>query len=167
FNPLQGASGASFLRQTEADWVNSLVANKGKKKVVLLSHHPLFSAYEAIGGDSFNQTLLTQLRDSISKVTAWFWGHEHRLGVYEAHKSLARGRCLGHAAVPVFADANGDDSPQFPAVPVVKVNGKPLDMGVDNGFFKHGFAIMSLNGPNSTVDYYRQGESAPFWTESF
>ncbi len=133
---------------------------------MLFSHHPLFSAYDAIGGEAVNTLLLGQISASLPKVTAWFWGHEHRLGVYDPFQGLARGRCLGHAAVPVFDDGKGD-APSFTGVPVLRVNGRTLDPGVENGVFKHGYAIMSLSGKNAAVSYYRQGESAPLWQESF
>jgi hypothetical protein len=166
YKPLQFGGGSTFLMPNEAEWVNNLVANKGNKKAVLLSHHPLFSAFDPISGGPVNQVLLSQLQPSIPNVTAWFWGHEHRLGIYDLYQGLARGRCLGHAAVPVFADATGD-APKFPDVPLRRENGDVVDMGQEDGLFKHGFAIMKLNGPNATVSYYRQGESSPLWQETF
>jgi Calcineurin-like phosphoesterase len=166
FNPLQGGATTTFLNQSEADWVNKLVANSKNQKIIFFSHHPLFSAYDAIGGEAVNMVLLSQLHASLPQVTAWFWGHEHRLGVYDSFQGLARGRCLGHAAVPVFDDGAGD-APTFPGVPVHLENGKPLPPGVENGVFKHGYAIMSLNGKSATVSYFRQGETAPIWRESF
>ncbi|SIO66691.1 Calcineurin-like phosphoesterase [Singulisphaera sp. GP187] len=166
FDPIQGGSSATFLMSSEASWVNQLVANKGNKKVVFLSHHPLFSAYDPIGGSSLNPVLLSQIQDSLPQVTAWFWGHEHRLGVYDPFQNLQRGRCLGHAAVPVFADGTGDP-PKLAGVPVFHQNGKPLDMGAADGIFKHGFAIMTLNGQSANVSYYRQGDTDPLWQESY
>jgi hypothetical protein len=165
-NPLDVSSNNTMLEQTEADWINGLVAASQNQKVVLFSHHPLFSAYEPIAGGGVNQVLLSQLSASLDKVTAWFWGHEHRLGVYDAFQGIRRGRCLGHAAVPVFSDATGDP-PKLAGVPVLLVNGAPLDPGSANGLFKHGFAIMELAGKNATVSYYRQGEAAPLWKEAF
>jgi hypothetical protein len=166
YKPLQFGGGSTFLVPSEADWVNNLIANKGNKKVVLLSHHPLFSAFDAISGSSVNSVLLSQVQTSLPNVTAWFWGHEHRLGIFDSFQGLARGRCLGHAAVPVFADATGDP-PKFTDVPLHKENGELLEMGQEDGLFKHGFAIMNLNGPNATVSYYRQGEPSPLWQEAF
>lgn len=40
-------------------------------------------------------------------------------------------------------------------------------MGVANGIFKHGFAIMTLNGQDANVSYYREGDYDPFWEETF
>jgi 3',5'-cyclic AMP phosphodiesterase CpdA len=166
FNPLAVSSTATILEQSEADWVNGLITGTQAQKVVLFSHHPLFSAYEAIAGDTVNHLLLSQLAPSLGKVTAWFWGHEHRLGVYDEFQGLRRGRCLGHAAVPVFADATGDP-PKFLGVPVLLIGGAPLDPGSANGLFKHGFAIMELSGKQATVSYYREGEPSALWAETF
>jgi 3',5'-cyclic AMP phosphodiesterase CpdA len=165
YNPLQTGSVASFLVESEVEWINRQVANKGTKKVVFLSHHPPFSAYEAMSGSAVNTVLLSQLSAVLPNVTIWFWGHEHRLAVYDAFQDVQRGRCLGHAAVPVFADGDGDP-PTLAGVPVHLENGAPLDMGIADGIFKHGFAIMTLSGKTATVAYYRQGEADPFWTEA-
>jgi hypothetical protein len=86
--------------------------------------------------------------------------------VYDEFQGLRRGRCLGHAAVPVFADVTGDP-PQFAGVPVLLVDGAPLDPGSADGLFKHGFAIMELSGKKATVSYYREGEPSALWTETF
>jgi hypothetical protein len=165
-NPLAVASTATMLEPSEANWVNGLIAASQNQKILLFSHHPLFSAYEPIAGAAVNHLLLSQLAGSLGKVTAWFWGHEHRLAVYDECQGLRRGRCLGHAAVPVFADAEGDP-PQLAGVPVHLVNGAPLAAGSANGLFKHGFAVLELSGKDATVSYYREGETAALWTEAF
>jgi hypothetical protein len=68
--------------------------------------------------------------------------------------------------VPVFAEAAGDPR-KFDDVPLHRENGELLEMGQEDGLFKHGFAIMKLNGPSAAVSYYRQGESSPLWQEAF
>jgi hypothetical protein len=166
-DPTSVSSTTTFLEPSEADWVNGLIAKSQNQKIVLLSHHPLFSAYDAIASEPVNMLLLNQLAPSLTKVTAWFWGHEHRLGVYEAFQGLQRGRCLGHAAVPVFADETGDP-PKLAGVPILQVNGAPLNPGVDDdGVFKHGYAIMELNGKDAKVSYYRSEDQTPLWSETF
>jgi hypothetical protein len=165
YDPLKVSSTATFLETTEADWINGLIANT-QKKVVLFSHHPLFSAYEPIAGEPINSVLYIQIAGSLPKVSAWFWGHEHRLAIYDACKGLARGRCLGHGAVPVFADDTGDP-PQLAGVPVLLVNGAPLDPGIEDNVFKHGFAILELSGKTATASYYRAGEDVPLWSDVF
>ena len=165
-NPLQGGSAATFLEEKEASWVNELVQKSKNQKIVLFSHHPLFSAFDPIEGAAVNPLLLKQIQGSLPKVSAWFWAHEHRLAIYDAFLGLERGRCVGHGAIPVFADKKGDP-PKLPGVPVHREGGKLLDMGSDNGVFKHGFAIMTLKGKKATVAYFREGEAKPLWQETF
>jgi len=165
-NPLQGGSAATFLDDKEATWVNELVGKSRNQKIVLLSHHPLFTAFDPIEGATVNPLLLKQIQGSLPKVSAWFWAHEHRLAVYDAFQGLARGRCVGHGAIPVFADKAGDP-PKLAGVPVHREGGKLLDMGSTDKVFKHGFAIMTLKGKKATVAYFRQGEAKPLWQETF
>ena len=165
-NPLEGGSTATFLDDQEAVWINDLVTGSQDQKVVLFSHHPLFTAYDPIDDVAVNPRLLGQTGGSLPKVSAWFWAHEHRLAVYDTFQGLARGRCIGHGAIPVFADASGDP-PKLAGVPVHRENGELLAMGTQSGVFKHGFAIMTLKVKEAQVAYYRQGEPAPLWTESF
>jgi hypothetical protein len=165
-NPLEGGSTATFLDEREAVWINDLVTGSKDQKVVLFSHHPLFTAYDPIDGGAVNARLLEQLKGSLPKVSAWFWAHEHRLAVYDSFQGLARGRCVGHGAIPMFADPSGD-LPHLAGVPVHRVNGELLAMGTESGIFKHGFAIMTLKEKDAQLAYYRQGELAPLWTEAF
>jgi len=46
-------------------------------KTILLSHHPLFGAFEDINGQPVNELLLQQAHDLLPHMTACFWGHEH------------------------------------------------------------------------------------------
>ncbi len=165
-DPTTFGAGATLLDLDEAEWVKQTVNGAGGRKVVLFSHHPPFSAYDPIGGKAVNTLFLDQIRPCLPNVSAWFWGHEHRLGVYDSYEEVARGRCLGHGAIPVFADGRGELI-QFPEVPVYQQNGRPLTMGTAGGFYKTGFAVMTLDGKDASVSYYREGESAPFWNESF
>ena len=164
FNPHAVDTTAASLREAEATWVNRLVAAKGRKKVVLFSHHPLFSAYEAIDDEPRNELLRGQLSASIPNATAWFWGHEHRLGIYDRHLNLEKGRCLGHAAIPVPDDGSGDP-PKFADVPVHLESGRPIAVGSDAGMYRNGFAIMSIDGPTASVKYYSRGISEPIFSE--
>ncbi len=165
-DPKQLGSAATFVDPREAVWVNDLIKASQNQKIVLFSHHPLFTAFDPISGAAVNTLLLEQIRPSLPKLTAWFWGHEHRLAVYDPFLGLARGRCIGHSAIPVFADASGDP-PRLAGVPVHREGGQLLDMGTNGRIFKHGFAIMTLTGKDADVAYYRQGDTDPLWRESF
>ena len=73
------------------------------RRLVLLSHHQLVSVYDKsdIGG-----TLPARLAPVLdaNRVTAWWWGHEHRAIIYQAAAGVRYPRCLGHGGVPVLPD---------------------------------------------------------------
>jgi hypothetical protein len=151
----------TYLEASELTWIREKIANAGNKKVILLTHHPLFSAYEPTPFDDVNDKLLTQVAGFLPNVTAWIWAHEHRFAAYGPYLGLQRGRCLGHGAVPVLAA--GSDTVRFPEVPVIDV---PQPPPVD-GYNRNGYAILDLDGTVGTVSYYCQGISEPIWTETF
>lgn len=118
FKPLEHGAGATYLMPTEAVWVNNLVASRGNKKVVFLSHHPLFSAYDPIGGSAVNTVLLSQITDSLPSISAWFWGHEHRLGIYDEFQGLQRGAALDMPR-SLFSRTPRATHPHSPASPSI------------------------------------------------
>src|SRR5207248_11801180 len=64
----------------QVDWATKMIAGAGTRKVILCSHHQPFSALDDQGPNL--QAALGQLLDT-QRIEAWFWGHEHRLVVYE------------------------------------------------------------------------------------
>ncbi len=158
FNPFTVNSNITYLTDEEAAWHRARIeeGTAAGRKTVLLSHHQLFSAYEAIGKGPVNHLLLKQFRDVLGSVAAWFWGHEHSLSIYAPHEGLRRGRCLGCAAVPVFVDRNYY-TPQFD-VPLVQLpdgSGRPVMLGDNGTVYNHAYAILKLDGPKATVAYYQ------------
>jgi hypothetical protein len=142
----------TFLDPDEAAWICGKVNGQGNRKTILLSHHQLFSGYEKIGDSPVNQSLRQQLQSVLSKITMWFWGHEHNLVIFDNYQGVY-GRCIGHGAFPV-----GIDEPEVPILPGVPVNAKvQLDKGVS--FYQHGFAILDLDGPTAQIAYYE--DSSP------
>jgi hypothetical protein len=139
----------TFLEDTEVAWVKDKVANAGGRKTILLSHHQLFSTFEKIGGDAVNQALLKQLGDILPQVTAWFWGHEHNLVVYDEFQGVL-GRCIGHGAFPVGVDELGKPNPQVPIQAIALAPDTE-----DGGLFQHGYVIIDLDGPAAQTTYYQ------------
>ena len=68
----------------QAAWLNAVVGNAGMRKIVMFSHHQLFSS---IGSQGPN--LATALARLLSRraITAWYWGHEHECIIYDRHAS--------------------------------------------------------------------------------
>jgi hypothetical protein len=168
FDPLSVKSNVTSLTPTEAEWHRTKIAQAGGRKTVLLSHHPLFSAFEPIGGEAVNGDLLAVFGQVLPQVAAWFWGHEHRLGVYAPHLGLQRGRCLGCSAIPVFV-VEDPMKPEFP-VPLLEDppgSGHTVRLGVNGDIYNRAYAILKLDGPNANVSYYQDSdEGRPLFSES-
>jgi 3',5'-cyclic AMP phosphodiesterase CpdA len=146
-NPVAQGS-ATFLEDTEVEWLKDKIANAGGRKTVLLSHHQLFSASDKINGSSVNEQLNAQVKDVLPQVTAWLWGHEHNLVVYRKFQNVL-GRCVGHGAFPVAVDQTEELSPD---VPIEDVH---LDKDQTGGLFLHGYALLKLDGKNATATYFQ------------
>jgi predicted phosphodiesterase len=166
-NVLKVAKDMTHLTDTEIKWHQHHLekAIKSEKKVILLSHHQLFSRYQAIGGKSHNPYLYSCFEKYIesNKITTWYWGHEHLLAVYKPYMNLEKGRCIGHGAVPILYN-NGK-----PYKETASVKGKPIpnlpesllpdDVLPNNGdVYDCGFVILDLkNDQSAKASYYSVG----------
>jgi hypothetical protein len=132
------------------DWLKSSVNPDGDKRgLILLSHHGPQSAF-----DGWYQIPARQLAEMIHRPVIWFWGHEHRLAIYEKFSVKngieAYGRCMGHGGMPVERGATPDildckwlawDNRRYPS-----------DEKVDVGY--NGYVNFSFNGPALHIAYY-------------
>ena len=86
------------LDAEQVRWVHEVVKRAGSRKVILFSHHPLFSNFKDQG-----EELSAHLHDLLSsgRITAWVNGHEHHCVIYNRHKDYNLNvRCLGHGGMP-------------------------------------------------------------------
>lgn len=86
----------------QLNWLKSVIDQANTRKLILFSHHQPFSQLDTQG-----PKLQHKLQDLLNKqrITAWFWGHEHRLMVYDPHRIWGfKGRCVGHGGYPAFRD---------------------------------------------------------------
>ncbi len=167
-NPAWCGAAATYLENTELVWHKDKMDSAGRRRTVLVSHHPLFTAYENIEGAAVNLRLYSQVNIFFNSVDLWLWGHEHNFVVYEPYMGVARARCLGHAAFPVSVDER-PTQPAFAQVPVRTrdANGKDITLGVTAGLVNHGFAIMDLDGPSAAIAYYQDSdETTPQFEET-
>jgi len=185
-DPFTVNTDVTWLEPAEAAWhldkINAFHDTGGK--TILLSHHQLFTAFEPIGESekrgpdlqAYNPNLLNTFRDVLAagKVTAWFWGHEHNLGVYAPYGPLKYGRCIGHGSIPVAKD-------QDPYTPSARIANPPqllkrpdtgetvtLPLAPDGAMYQHGYVILRLNDLARTAqaEYYLAGDpTTPFFTE--
>lgn len=163
------ATSMTYLEDSELAWHKQKIATAGGRRTILLSHHQLFSAFSAIGpkdnGDrSMNTLLHSQLADVLDRVDAWFWGHEHNLEIYGPYAGLAKGRCIGCSAVPVFVTQEPYKSRVGDKIPLLanpKVPGMPVMLGTTGEVYNHAYVILKLDdaGLTARVSYYQDTEA--------
>ena len=123
----------------------------------------MFSAFSPIGKPgpngvyaSVNPKLLTAFNAmagslaASGKISAWFWGHEHTLSIYQPFAGLQRGRCLGHGAIPVSTPDTVVD--RLDQTPTVIANTQLQKQGA---VYAHGYAVLAFNGDSCKAEYYQ------------
>jgi Calcineurin-like phosphoesterase len=172
-DPMKVTDVLTFLEKDEEDWhVERIKEFPGR--TILLSHHQLFSAFSQIGpSDSFlnypyNPFLLASYNRftaaAPSRIAAWFWGHEHNLCIYEATAELKGGRCIGHGAIPVFAQNNPYEVPEGLRNPPQLVAKTQLPL--DGGVYANGYVMIAFDGTTAQVDYFQGAAGKPSYTET-
>ena len=177
FNPFTVELSVPGLTRVEATWHLDKIAQAGTRKTVLMSHHPLFSAFEPIGGNKINDELLRIFQPVLGDIAVWFWGHEHRLDIYGSYTlnadgkqaTLQRGRCVGCSAIPIRVTTKHYQK-CFDDVPLVeypKGSGKTIQLGNDGAIYNLGYAVMQLQGASATISYYQHtDEQHPLYIET-
>ncbi len=137
---------ATTMDPQEVLWMKDKIANAGGRKTMLLSHHQLFTAFENIGGAAVNPNLMAATQDVLAQVSAWLWGHEHNMVIYQKQLNIL-GRCIGHGAFPVslmppLTLCHHD-------IPLENVS-LASDPG---GFYRHGYVLMNMDGPAAHLSY--------------
>jgi len=175
YSPVSVNDVVTFVEADEQAWHKRRIAEFAGKSI-LLSHHQLFSRYSSIGEKDrsgryvpYNKRLKTMFDDFLSigkPIPAWFWGHEHNLGIYKKYLDLKYGRCLGHSAVPVLKEQDPYESLNaIGALPEVTAG---TELPLVGNVYAHGFAMLALgaNG-QAKVDYFNRGAgSQPFFSET-
>jgi hypothetical protein len=138
---------AGVLEDPQAEFVGSVAGDSGRK-LMLLSHHQLISAYDA---DDLGPTLAHKLAPVLDqdRVTAWLWGHEHRCMAFSPAQGVQFPRCIGHGGVPV-------SMPRLPSDPV-KAPGQWEERGAfvqrRTRWSRFGFAVLDFAGERIDVRY--------------
>ena len=159
------------LDAKQVAWLRSIVDGAGTRKLILFSHHQPFSQLDDQG-----PRLQVALADLLSKqrIHAWFWGHEHRLVLYDPHPSWGlKGRCIGHGGFPGFRDdlpgAHGDlyqwlILPAQPHVPGARLlDGPNFWIPRDTeGFSPHGYVFLEFDG-DTLWEIYRTPNNIGLW----
>ena len=94
----------AVLQDPQGAYVAQTAASSARR-LVLFSHHQLVSFYDKKDLGSTLPAKLAPVLDA-NRVTAWWWGHEHRAITYQAADGVRYPRCLGQGGVPVLPDPN-------------------------------------------------------------
>ncbi|WP_437721301.1 metallophosphoesterase family protein [Sorangium sp. So ce861] len=149
------------LTHNQEAWLARMIDAAGARKVVLFTHHQPFSLFETPG-----PKLLQQLQPLLAarKISAWYWGHEHRAVFYDKHPTWGVfGRCIGHGGFPYFRDSfshepierlkDGQHVFRVKAGGASSPGGRVLDgpnpyvCETGKQFGPHGYAALELAGP--------------------
>jgi hypothetical protein len=90
------------LRPELIDWLRKVVQPRkdDPRGIIILGHHQVYSRY-----DYWYPQQATQLAEFFAGPVLWFWGHEHRMAIYQKYTVdggiAAFGRCIGHGGMPV------------------------------------------------------------------
>jgi predicted phosphodiesterase len=157
------------LQDAEAAWHQEQLAQAGTRRVILLSHHQLFSAFATIGPGNAgyqNPYLSKNLSDWRSAgapgIVAWLWGHEHLLEVYAVPDGdggglPVLGRCVGYGAFPVFNNAGSyTPSPSSPIAlePVPAFPNGFVQTSNDDEVYRNGYVMLTLGAGSGTAAYF-------------
>ena len=153
----------------QTTWLKEILAKAGDRKVVLFSHHQLYSHFGTQGDKLWSHPEFAAILNS-KRIFAWYWGHEHRCSVFEAPdknfgilarcighsgmpQSRARTRNLPRATEPIYANAEWRRSPAqtieenlLPSVVVLEGRNDYIT-GEEEKFAPHGYAVLTFDGP--------------------
>jgi hypothetical protein len=157
------------IDETQAQWVEDVIAQAGTRRVLFFSHHQLYSHFESQGAKLWQQPRFGAILRS-KRVFAWYWGHEHRCTIFQAPDANfgILGRCIGHGGMPQSRTATRDLPREAHAdfsraewkrsaacvkegnalAECVVLDGEnPLIPGEEAKFTPHGYAVLTLDGP--------------------
>lgn len=149
---------APQLRPQELQWHQARIGETGAQ-TLLLSHHQLFSSVQQIDHQT-PQFLNTHLRGDfssyfLSKIAAWFWGHEHSYALYEDGLfGLNKGRLLGSSS---FETSEATDHPYRIAYSKIPFSSAMQQPHQEEGFYDHACAVLDFSqnpGQSVAVTYY-------------
>lgn len=93
-----------------------------------------------------------QLAQIIHRPVLWYWGHEHKLTIYDRHhveKGIeAYGRCVGHGGMPVE-----HGKPPDLECPWLAWDNRRYDNGEDIDVGFNGHVNVTLDGPKFCAEY--------------
>jgi hypothetical protein len=130
-------------------------AEREGRKLMLLSHHQLVSAFDT---DDIGTVLPAKLAPLLEggQIAAWLWGHEHRCMGFEPVHGIPFVRCIGHGGIPVMV---GDATAPIPSPGLWQETGSFEENG--SSWHKFGFAVLEFDGADVQITYHDDDGSEP------
>lgn len=141
------AGKVAVLQDPQGRYVTA-VAAESSRKLVLFSHHQLVSVYDKPDIGSTLSAKLAQVLNG-NRITAWWWGHEHRAITYEAAGGVRHPRCLGNGGVPVLPDA----APPAGSKPAITWHSTRTVREDSQERTRFSFAVLDLQPDRIEVEY--------------
>lgn len=136
----------------------SVFRPEDKRGIILLGHHQYCSCFQA----GYTRQA-EQLAEFIQRPVLWFWGHEHRLAIYEKFQTgkgiTAFGRCIGHGGMPIALPPDQVIHPECQAE-FLDYRPYPNDENLKIGF--NGFARLTFRRETLTVEYVDLNDTVLF-----
>lgn len=157
------------LVPSEAEWHLEKI-DQFSGKTILLSHHQLYSANNNINGSAsglpeyMNEGLLETFRSKFStKISAWFWGHEHNYVLFkDGQFGLAKGRLVGASS---YEQRESSDAYKINHPEVAYEDGM-VELGGAQGYYNHCCAVLDFkrDSPDDpiSISYFQ----FPSWAQN-
>jgi Calcineurin-like phosphoesterase len=128
----------AVLEDPQGGYVAEIAASSARR-LVLFSHHQLVSYYDK---PDIGRTLPAKLAPVLNanRVTAWWWGHEHRAVTYAEAGGVHYPRCLGNGGVPVHPSPD----PPPGSTPAVTWHSTRTVRADGQRWTRFGFAVLDL-----------------------
>jgi Calcineurin-like phosphoesterase len=130
-------------------WLESTVNPGGDHRgLILISHHGGHSSF-----GEWYQIPSRQLASLVRRPVIWFWGHEHKLAIYDQYAVTGSiscyGRCIGHGGMPVERGS----WPDIDACRWLAWDNRRYENGENINAGYNGFVNLVLDGPSMGIEY--------------
>jgi hypothetical protein len=138
---------AAVLQDPQGRYVADTAAGSARR-LVLFSHHQLVSVYDRSDIGSILPARLAPVLNA-NRITAWWWGHEHRAITYQEAAGVRYPRCLGQGGIPVLPDP----SPPPASTPAIIWRSTRSVREDGQRRTRFGFAVLDLQPDRITATY--------------
>ena len=155
----------------QVEWLKQIIAKAGDNKIILFSHHQLYSHFETQGSKLWSHPEFNAVLRS-GKIFAWYWGHEHRCSISKGATRIsaswrdasATAACRTAATRPAICRRRGavydraewrrskaqiKEGNLLPDVVVLEGRNEYIKEEEDK-FSPHGYAVLNFDGPSLT-----------------